>query len=332
LDKNSAASASNYDETVQNDVKSVPKLKSDRASGFRSDEERDDFYQVLLELAKGKGVRSPAGWASAIVRSINAGEPCQYLSEYREGLQVGNCERQEWEISPGQPFPQFISYLKASLKKTGMSDQEAIAAAHHQLSDVNLARSQWESFKRTAVRCQEDWQRQQRLGVQNAYLPAELLPPREVSLEQAVIAMHTLQSNSAQVRELASSTELSLSLAATEPSQACLPLELPEPAVEPEPRAAEDLEPAAEPEPMTVAELQEKLNLPVFAPLVRMMAPQLGYRVEDGLVLPAEGMPSLDLLRSLHHNPITKAKVERLVEVHPEWGFYIDGKGELRDF
>lgn len=335
LDKNSAAYASNYVKTAQNELNLVPKLKSDRSSGFQSDEERDDFYQVLLELAKGKGVRSPAGWASAIVRSINAGEPCQYLSEYREGLQVGNCERQEWEISPGQPFPQFISYLKASLKKTGMSDQEAIAAAHHQLSDVNLARSQWESCKRTINRCKEDWEKQHRLGVATPYLPPELMPHREVSFEQAAITMHTLQSSSAQVRELASSFSIE-SLPAVTPElspttedqnpdqelpsskqQVCLRLE----------------EPA--PKPATALELQEKLNRPVMAPAIRIMVrlnPQWGYRIEEDLVLPVEGAPSLDHLRSLHHNPITKAKVEQLVEVHPEWGFYIDGKGELRDF
>lgn len=72
-----------------------------------------------------------------------------------------------------------------------------------------------------------------------------------------------------------------------------------------------------------------------MAPAIRIMVrlnPQWGYRIEEDLVLPVEGAPSLDHLRSLHHNPITKAKVEQLVEVHPEWGFYIDGKGELRDF
>lgn len=52
-------------------------------SGFTSNEERDAFYEVLVELGKSKGVRSPVAWSAAIVKSIDAGEPCQYLIEFR---------------------------------------------------------------------------------------------------------------------------------------------------------------------------------------------------------------------------------------------------------
>jgi hypothetical protein len=195
-----------------NHIKPLPKLKSDseallrsadRTSGFRSQEERDGFYQSLLELGKNQGKKSPVAWAGVIVKAINAGEPCQYLSEYREGLQVGRCEQQEWEVAPGQPFEQFVSYLKTRNKKTGMSDEEAIATAYQQLKDVNLARSQWESFKRSIVRYSEDWEKQKRLGVSSAYLPPELLPHREVTLEQAATAIASLQSGCAQLQGLA---------------------------------------------------------------------------------------------------------------------------------
>jgi hypothetical protein len=66
-------------EVVQTNLKPLPKLKSDseallqsadRVSGFRSDAERDAFYQALLELGKTKGVRSPAAWSTKIVKSM----------------------------------------------------------------------------------------------------------------------------------------------------------------------------------------------------------------------------------------------------------------------
>ena len=296
------------DEVTQTNLKPLPKLKSDRLSGFRSDAERDGFYQALLELGKSKGVRSPAAWSTKIVKTVDAGEPCYYLSEYREGQQVGTCEKQEWEIAPGQVFPRFISYLKTRLKKVEMSDEQAIAAAHQQLKDVNLARSLWESCKRCVANLHDDWEKQKQLGVQNAFLPPELLPEREVSVEQLGSAIASLQSGSIQLQGL------------------------------PETAARAELEPAnevftdLEPEPPSLAELQERLNFPAQAPLARMMARNLGYHVEEGLILAANEMPSVETLQSLLTNPVTAPKVERLIAAHPEWGFWIDERAELHDF
>lgn len=168
--------------------------------GFESQEERDGFYQALLELGKHKsGVRSTAGWANAIIKAINAGEPCIYLDEYRQGIPVGSCEKQEWEIAPGKPYPQFISYLKRKLKTNALTDEQAIAAAHNALRDVNLAKSLWESCKRAIVLAKEEWEKQRELGVSSASLPPELLPEREVPVEEAAEAMHVLQKSSDQV-------------------------------------------------------------------------------------------------------------------------------------
>jgi len=363
-------------EVVQTDVKPLPKLKSDRValhsradctSGFCSQEEREGFYQALLVLAKGKGVGSPVGWASVIVKAINAGEPCQYLNEYRDGLLVGSCEQQEWEVAPGQPLEQFVSYLKTRNKKTGMSDEEAIATAYQQLKDVNLARAQWESCKRSIVRYSEEWEKQKQRGVSNAYLPPELLPHREVSLEEVASAIASLQAGCVQLQGLVESAKLNSATVELEPVK-----ELPsEPAitesepvaavddlepvkelpsesavVEPEPVAAADatdLEPAkelpSEPEPVSAIELQEKLNSPfaLFKSLARTMAQELGYRIEEGLVLnAAEEMPSLEHLRSLLSNTetrsVTAKKIQRLIEGNPQWGFYFDEFGELWGF
>ena len=407
-DQFSAVSASKCDEVMQSDVnkiKRLPKLKSDseallrsadRTSGFRSQEEREGFYQSLLELGKSQGKKSPVAWASVIVRNVNAGEPCQYLNEYRDGLLVGSCEQQEWEVAPGQPFEQFVSYLKTRNKKTGMTDEEAIASSYQQLKDVNLARTQWESFKRSIVRYGEEWEKQKRLGVSNAYLPPELLPHREVSLEEAASAIASLQTGCVQLQGLAESAKLNSATVELEPAKELpsesaiaepepiaavddlepvkeLPSEpaITEPAIaEPEPVAvvddldpvkelpsesaiaepepvvaadATDLEPAkelpSEPKPVSAIELQEKLNSPfaLFESLARTMAKALGYRIEEGLVLPAgEEIPSLEHLRSLLTNAETRAvtakKIQRLIEGNPQWGFYFDEFGELWGF
>jgi hypothetical protein len=293
-------------EVRQDDLKPLPKLKSDRPSGFRSDAEREGFYQELLELGRTQGKKSPVAWASAIVKSINAGEPCQYLTEYREGQQVGSSEKQEWEIAPGQPHNQFLTYLKIRIKKPEMTDEQAIVTAHQQLKNVNLARSLWESFKRCIANRREDWEQQKQLGVQNPYLPSELLPEREVSFEQAVGAIGSLQTGCAQL-----------------------------PAVEPaklEPVKEQPIDP--ELELANLMTLQQELNsAPLLqVSLIRMKARNNGYRIEEDLVLPAEGMPSVEYLRSLLSNSITAPKVKRLIAAHPEWGVWIDAAGEIQDF
>jgi hypothetical protein len=308
-------------EVVQDDLKPLPRLKSsDRPSGFRSQEEQDGFREALVELGKAKGVLSPAAWSSTIIKSINAGESCQYLVEYREGQQVGSCEKQEWEVAPGQPYEGFVSYLAKNLKKNEMTDSQAIVAAHQQLKNVNLARSLWESCKRAIVNLGEDRERQKQLGVQNAYLPPSLLPQRKVSLEQAAGALATLQSGCVQLQALEPAT------AEKKPAELT--------------SAAAELEPAeeqpAELEPATTRQkIQEQLNSPHKARVIfaRIQAEKLGYRVEADLVLPAgEEIPSLEYLASLLTNPITASRVERLLDAHPEWGFWIDAAGEIQDF
>jgi hypothetical protein len=186
-----------------------------------------------------------------------------------------------------------------------MTDEQAIVTAHQQLKDVNLARSLWESCKRCFAKYQEDWEKQKQLGVQNAYLPPELLPEREVSLEQVGNAIASLQSG-------------------------CAHLEPVEPAkLEP----AEEQPTDPEPEIIPLQALQQKLDSPAQASLTRIMARKMGYRIEEGLVLSGgEEIPSVEYLASLLTNPITARKVERLIAAHPEWGFWIDAAGEIQDF
>ena len=298
-------------EVVQDDLKPLPKLKSDRPSGFHSDAERDGFYQALLELGKTQGKKSPVSWSFTIIKSIDAGEPCHYLSEYREGQQVGSFEKQEWEVAPGQVFPGFISYLTARLKKAGHTDEQAITAAHQQLKDVNLARSLWESCKRYIAKYSDDWEKQKQLGVQNAYVPPELLPQREVSSEQVGSMIASLQSGCVQLQLAESAT------AEEKPAE-----------LEPTKEKLSD----PEPEIVTPQWLQQRLDSsPAQASLARTLARKFGYCIEEGLVFPAEGMPSVDNLRSLLTNPLTAPNVKRLIDAHPEWGFLIEA-GEIHDF
>jgi hypothetical protein len=166
----------------------------DSLNGFESQRERDGFYQKLLELGRNKsGIHSPVAWAGSIIQSINAGAPCEYLNEYRLNLPVGTCEKREWEIVPGKPLPQFVSYLKRRFLTNAITDEQAIAEAHKALKNPNQAADLWNSCKRTIKNTSAQWQRDEALGVSNAYLPPELLPEEEVNLSEAVEAMEQLQ-------------------------------------------------------------------------------------------------------------------------------------------
>jgi hypothetical protein len=178
----------------------LKRVESDYAlKGFNSQKERDGFYQKLLELGHNKsGIHSPVGWAASIIRSINDGGICEYLDEYRLGVPVGTCEKREWEIVPGKPLPQFVSYLKRRLRTNLHSDEQALAAAHKALKDPNAAADLWNSCKRTIQKTSDQWKRDEAMGVNTPYLPPELLPEKEVELKDAAKAIIQLQSASIQ--------------------------------------------------------------------------------------------------------------------------------------
>jgi hypothetical protein len=197
--KSSAAASVNF-------VENPYKVKHDKPDyylrGFNSQLELDGFYQALLELGKQKAsVRSPVGWVNNIIKDINAGGLCEYLNEYRRGEPLGMCEKQEWEIAPGQVYPRFLRFLSCRLKTEQMSGEQSIAAAHKALRDKGEAYQLWESFKRTIVNFADQWERDKALGVSGAYVPPELLADADVTLLDAAEAMQLLQSNSVQSNE-----------------------------------------------------------------------------------------------------------------------------------
>jgi hypothetical protein len=173
--------------------------QDDLLKGFKSAKERDDFYQELLSLGRNKSnIHSPVGWAANIIKDINAGGVCEYLTEYRLGVPVGTCEKQEWEILPGKPLPQFVSYLKRRFRTNLHTDEQALAAAHKALKDPNAAADLWNSCKRTIQKTSDQWKRDEAMGVNTPYLPPELLPEKEVELKDAAKAIIQLQSASIQ--------------------------------------------------------------------------------------------------------------------------------------
>jgi hypothetical protein len=203
-DKSSAAPSVEF---VENPIKSKgfnPRQARPNYSlrGFNSQQEKDGFYQALLELGKQKSlVSSPVGWANNIIKDINAGGLCEYLFEYRQGEPLGMCEKQEWEIAPGQVYPRFLGFLRARLKTTQMSPQQSITAAHRALRNKGEASELWESFKRTVVNFADQWERDKAMGLSGAYVPPELLVEAEVTIDKAAKAMQLLESNSVQSNE-----------------------------------------------------------------------------------------------------------------------------------
>jgi hypothetical protein len=111
------------------------------------------------------------------------------------------CEKQEWEIAPGQVYPRFLGFLRARLKTTQMSPQQSIAAAHRALRNKGEASELWESFKRTVVNFADQWERDKAMGLSGSYVPPELLVEAEVTIDEAALAMQLLQSNSVQSNE-----------------------------------------------------------------------------------------------------------------------------------
>jgi len=200
-DKSSAAASVEF---VEKPIKSKgfnPRQTRPRYElrGFNSQQEKDGFYQALVELGKQKTqVLSPVGWANNIIKDINAGGLCEYLFEYRRGEPLGMCEKQEWEIAPGQVYPRFLGFLRARLKTTQMSPQQSIVAAHRALRNKGEASSLWESFKRTVVNFADQWERDKAMGLSGSYVPPELLVEAEVTIDEAANAMQLLQSNSVQ--------------------------------------------------------------------------------------------------------------------------------------
>lgn len=319
--------ALNCAKVTQSNVTPLPQRK---VNYFASPEEKEGFYRALLQLGQHKsGVYSAPGWASSIIKGIEEGIPCIYLQEFRQGLAVGSCELREWELTPGEPFPELVNYLKRRLMGWGMTPEQAITEAFKQLRDAKVGAKLWESFKLEVLNRNEEWQKQRRLGVSSAYLPPELLPQPEVPVVPVAQALQELQMGCVQMKGLA--TQVQVSLPAGDEVE-----ELP--ALEPGEEAAAEF-PAGEeePEPMTLMDLQEKLNSR-FASAARMMIrqfPSWGYELDEGLnlVLSADGKaPPVEYLQWLLENNQTRNRAITLINKHPEWGYSIDDEDQLSDW
>ncbi|HEY9599628.1 MAG TPA: hypothetical protein V6D33_18350 [Cyanophyceae cyanobacterium] len=195
------------------------------SGGFVSLEERDNFSLEFLEFAKHKpGVQSPVSWTRAVMRSIDNGESCIYLDEFRRGDKIGTCEQRDWEIAPGQPYDYFVTYLSRQFKTPLNSNEQATKEAFKMLADVHQARMLWEGYKRHLENLAQQWEKQQAMGVMNPYIPPEILPHQPVSNEQAAAAINKL-AQASQVKALAPNNSKPQVLVEAEASE----LETPQP-------------------------------------------------------------------------------------------------------
>jgi hypothetical protein len=164
--------------------------------GFESRQELDDFYQALIELGKNTNVEKPSAWAGRIVKSVNAGDPCEYLAEFRRGEQVGTCDKAEWEAQPGVVYPKFESYLRSRLKLNHLSPEQTTSIVRDALRDRVKGRMLWQDFLHSLVHVEEERRRLEDRGVQGHRLPPELQERGQVSVEQAAGALQEFVENS----------------------------------------------------------------------------------------------------------------------------------------
>lgn len=212
--------------------------------------------------------------------------------------------------------------------KNGMTPEQAIDEAFKKLRDVNEASSLWESCKRTLANLQDEWEKQQALGVSSAYIPPELLPEREVAEEEAACAMHQLQANCVQVP--------ALELNGTDLLPAAQPMSLPESAQTQEKAlstaTAFESAPGADlSEPMPLDKVQETLNRgrvgETMARLWLRANPHWGYAIVDGLVVIENGspLPLVHLQWLYDGGGVNRARVLRLLnEKKEEWGLCVE--------
>ncbi|HEY9653390.1 MAG TPA: hypothetical protein V6C95_22205 [Coleofasciculaceae cyanobacterium] len=225
--------------------------------GFTSIEERDNFYNEVFELAKHKsGVLSPVSWTGAIMKSIAKGEPCIYLDEFRRGEKVGTCEQREWEIAPGRPYDNFVSYLIRKFQTIYNNVELATQAVFKALADINQARTLWSGYLLHLVNLDREWEKQSALGVSTPYIPPEVLPRKQVSVETAAAALANLVQASTVNAICASQQRFAIAPEVTvseEPAVALEEMVSEEPAVAPQETVIE--EPAVAPQE-TVSEEQ----------------------------------------------------------------------------
>jgi len=162
---------------------------------YWNETELREFQSQLEDLGKRLGRKSPVAWAFTIVQNLRTGTPCTYWEEFKAGVPLGTSEQREWETAPGVPCAIAIQCLEADfLSRPGTTPQEAARKAAQVVSRPKEMAAVWETIKARVVFQKEEWERQSALGVQTPVVDSWLRAKPSVSVEEAAIALHEIQS------------------------------------------------------------------------------------------------------------------------------------------
>ena len=170
-----------------------PKKRTHDHALWKTMEERNNFERELTHrVVNGVGkARNPMALVRYVMNQITQGISHPYWEEWISGVVIGTCETQEWEASPGHPYPKFVEYLVEKLKY----DEESRSQAHFRLGkildDVSKARLHWREFKRIIEGLRQDADKAAANGQQVA-LPVWFIERAEISLERAGESAQTL--------------------------------------------------------------------------------------------------------------------------------------------
>ncbi len=163
-----------------------PKKRTHDHALWKTMEERNNFERELTHrVVNGVGkARNPMALVRYVMNQITQGISHPYWEEWISGVVIGSCETQEWEASPGHPYPKFVEYLIEKLKYDGESRSQAQFRLGKILDDVSKARIHWREFKRIVEGLGQDGEKAAANGQQVA-LPVWFIDRAEISLERA---------------------------------------------------------------------------------------------------------------------------------------------------
>ena len=191
LRSNTRQDCSSNQKSSHEDQYSAP---AESAKNWNETELRE-FQSQLEDLGKRLGRKSPVAWAFTIVQNLQSGTPCTYWEEFRAGVPLGTSEQREWETAPGVPCAIAIQCLEADfLSRPGTTPQEAARKAAQVISRPKEMAAVWETVKARVVFQKQEWERQSALGVQTPVVDSWLRAKPSVSVEEAAIALHQMQS------------------------------------------------------------------------------------------------------------------------------------------
>ncbi len=170
-----------------------PKKRTHPHALWKTMEERNRFEQELTRrVVNGVGkARNPMALVRYVMNQITQGISHPYWEEWISGVVIGTCETQEWEASPGYPYPKFVEYLVEKLKYDEESRSQAYFRLGKVLDDVSKARLHWRDFKRILEGLRQDADKAAANGQQIA-LPTWFIDRAEISLERAGESAQTL--------------------------------------------------------------------------------------------------------------------------------------------